>query len=69
MIRFRTDTELEIVETFDETTEQAETVLEKFEQDDRADGDIFDETEDTADIQFGDGSVAFNVSKDLFEII
>lgn len=36
---------------------------------DKADADIIGEAKDTVDIQFGDGSVAFNVPRSSFRTI
>lgn len=36
---------------------------------DKADADIIGESKDTVDLQFGDGSVAFNVPRKAFKTI
>jgi len=70
MIRFRTETTLQVVTGFDEETDNViDEVEQTFKKGEKADGDIFNEEGDTADIQFADGSVAFGVLKDSFQVV
>jgi prepilin-type processing-associated H-X9-DG protein len=70
MIRFLKETTLQVIEGFDEATDSiTEEAEETFKNGEKADGDIFNEHGNYADIQFGDGSVAYNVPKDRFEVI
>lgn len=67
-IRWVKDTMLEIIEYFDEETEEAETVHETFQKGEHQYVDIVDEDKErgTVNIQFGDGSMAYGVPKDRF---
>lgn len=60
---FARDTELEVVTSFDEVTEQAETTNERFVGYQRVHGHVLRDDAGTLDIQFGDGSVAYSVAK------
>ncbi len=65
-IEWQVDAELEIVSTYDEETDVAETSNELFSQGTRSEVDIIEDNGETVDIQFGDGSMAFGVSKVCF---
>ena len=74
MISFKTDTQLELVTSFDEKTdtitgEETET----FKAGEPVDADIINEEETKGetfvDLQFGDGSVALGVQRDCFDIL
>jgi len=70
MITFKTDTELTLVTEFDKNFDNIsgeETVL--FEADELVDGDIIEEEGDYVTLQFGDGSVAFSVQRDCFNVM
>ena len=70
MIRFRSDTTLQVVTEFDEETDNiVDEVEEHFKAGEKAEADIFSEDGEYADLQFGDGSVAVGVNKDCFEVI
>lgn len=69
MIKFNKQITLQIIETFDEKNDIVESIEETFSAGEKADADIYSETKDYADIQFGDGSVAMHVSKKDFEVI
>ena len=70
MIRFLQPVKLEVVSDFDEATETPETSNEAFQQGASVDADIIDEDENRGlvTLQFGDGSVAYNVRRSLFEV-
>jgi len=74
MISFKNDTELTLVTSFDEKTdtitgEETET----FKAGEPVDADIIDENETKGemfvDLQFGDGSVAFGVQRECFDVL
>jgi hypothetical protein len=67
VIQWNQDVELELVNDFDEATETWDTSNEIFKKGEEVNVDIFDETEKFGSIQFGSGSVAFNVPKELFQ--
>jgi len=70
MIRFRTDTTLQVVTEFDEKNDNiVDEVEEHFKAGDKAEADIFSEDGDYVDLQFGDGSVALSVLRDCFETL
>lgn len=70
MIRFKIDTTLQVIETFDHERQNiTEEVEETFHKGEKVDADIYGEDGDYADIQFGDGSVATSVLKSCFEVI
>lgn len=79
-VRFVTDCEIEVFETFDEALDDGETSTEVFRVGDEAEFDLLDAplkfdgnefvpAEDTVNVQFGDGSVAFGLSREWFEEI
>jgi hypothetical protein len=68
-IKFLQDCELEVVESFDEATDTAETRNEIFKKDEIFEGDVVSETEITIDFQFGDGSVVYGLNTSLFEVL
>lgn len=69
MIKFCADTTLEIVESFDEVAEKAETVQETFGTSDPVDAEIIDEQNGLCQLEFGDGSQAFGVPRNSFVVI
>lgn len=71
MIKFKQDTTLQVVEGYDEATDNiTEDVEETFKSGEKVDADIFnDDGTDYVDIQFGDGSVALGVQRDYFEVV
>ena len=68
-LKFNQSTELEIVETYDADFDQTEKTLDTFKQDEIIDVDLIEDRDNNVDIQFSDGSMAFNVLKCLFTII
>lgn len=70
-IRFTKDSEIEVVEYYDEENDKAVTTKEIFKKDEVTEIDILnDERNDgTIDVQFGDGTVCFGLLKECFEII
>jgi hypothetical protein len=71
MIKFKQDTTLQVIEGYDEATDNiTEDVEETFKGGEKVDADIFnDDGTDYVDIQFGDGSVALGVQRDCFEVV
>ena len=72
MLRFRKEYTVQVIENFDEKTDQiTDQTEETFKQGEEVDADIYEEREDvgTVDIQFGDGSICLGVPKDCIEVI
>jgi hypothetical protein len=70
MIRFRTETTLQVVEDYDSKHDEiTEDTEETFKQGEVVDADVYSEDDHYADIQFANGSVATSVPKDSFEIV
>ena len=69
MIRFNQDATLVVVDYFDEDTETTHEHDEAFVAGEEVDVDIVDIERGYAQLQFGDGSVAYGVPVDLFEEI
>lgn len=74
MIKFKADTELEVVTDFDEKTDTITgSETETFKAGEPVDADIIDDREEKGeqfvDLQFGDGSVAFGVQRSCFDIV
>lgn len=68
-IQFVKDTELQIVENYDEETDTTVDSSEIFFKGTIEEVDVFGEYEDTIDIQFGDGSCAYAVDCSNFTVI
>lgn len=68
LIRWKHDVELNVIKNFDEETETADENSEMFKQNTSSNIDIVEDKEEFVDIQFGDGSMAFNVSKRMFTV-
>lgn len=77
-VRFITKCEIEVLESFDEALDDGETTTEVFNVGDTAEFDLLDPPErmvgnkmvsdtENVNVQFGDGSVAFGLSKSWFE--
>jgi hypothetical protein len=67
-IKFLEKCELSVVEDFNEATEESSVVNQIFNIDDEHDVDLSENDDDnSADIQFGDGSVTFSVPNHLFQ--
>jgi exosome complex RNA-binding protein Csl4 len=70
MIKFFVDTTLNIVEDFDDLNDMITSeVQETFKAGELVQADIVSQNGDYVDLQFGDGSMAFNVFRHSFEII
>ena len=69
IIKFKHPTELEVVETYNEAADHWETSNETFTVGEVVEVDLLDQTAESADFQFGDGSVAFAVPKDCYEVM
>ena len=65
-ITFNEACELEIVESYDEEADKAETSSMTFAKGEVHDVDLDRIGVDTSSFQFGDGSMAYNVPNDLF---
>lgn len=68
-IKFPDACEVEIVESYDEATDTAETSEEQFQAGDIEDVEFLEDHGESVDVQFGDGSVAYNLLKEFFEVI
>ena len=68
-IRWLDNCEISVVNNFDESTDQDENDFIAVKKGEIDEVDIIDDKGKTVDMQFGNGSVAYNVSKDCFEII
>ena len=70
MIKLATKTELEIIENCVEENDYAPaTCSEVFEPNQMAAGEVVSEEDGYADIQFGDGSMAYSVPTELFTVV
>tara|TARA_B100001971_G_C17873805_1_gene374584 strand:- start:177 stop:389 length:213 start_codon:yes stop_codon:yes gene_type:complete len=67
-IRWKNKVHLEIVTNY-HADGFTDTEQEHFNANETMEVDIIEDREDGADIQFGDGSVAFNVDKAWFEVL
>jgi hypothetical protein len=67
LIQFKVDTELEVVESYDEATEEVDSSNETFKAGSQHDVEIVGDNGEAFDLQFGDGSVAFAVSKEIVQ--
>ncbi len=61
------DVELSVVESFDEATDTPENSTETFRKGEQVGVDVFEERQDSIDIQFGNGAVAYNVLREWFK--
>lgn len=68
-IKFKDETLLEIVESYDEENDHTETKDETFEAGEIHDVDLCDDRGDTINIQFGDGSMCYGLPKDAIEFV
>jgi ubiquinone/menaquinone biosynthesis C-methylase UbiE len=68
-IRWKNEVHLEVVTNYDENNDVADTEQEVFKPNETMEVDVLEDHGDTVDIQFGDGSVAFNVEKTWFEVV
>lgn len=79
-VQFVTACEIEVFETFDEALDDGETCTQVFNEGDKAEFDVLDSPlrfdgnnlvpdDSTVNVQFGDGSVAFGLSRSWFEEI
>ena len=68
-IRFVHTCELEVVTDYDRATDQAVTEVETFLHEGFHKVDVFDDHGHCIDIQFGDGSCIYGLSKTAYEVI
>lgn len=66
-IRFMEEVEIEVVENYDEESDTTHTTDKVFARGQEEEVEIIAETETTLDVQFNDGSVAFNVLREYVE--
>jgi len=77
-VKFTNETELEIIESYDEALDDAESTITAFKKDSVVEFDVFGygermidgelvEDRNLLNVQFADGSVAFGVSTEWFE--
>ena len=70
MIKFKQDTELTVVEGFDEETDNiTDESLETFKAGELVDANIIDENGEHVNLEFGNGGVAFTVQRSCFDVI
>lgn len=70
MIRFLEDAIIEVIDHYDEELDKSVMGDDlNVKAGEIVDADVFDENEETANIQYGDGSVSYGVPKRLFEVI
>lgn len=70
MIKFTTKTELQIVEDCVEENDYAPaTCVETFEPNQMIAGEVIEDENGYADIQFGDGSMTYGVPTSLFTVV
>lgn len=67
-IKWKYDVQLHVVSNFNEETETPDESLETFKQNTSSNVDIIEDKREFVDMQFGDGSIAFNVSKDMYTV-
>lgn len=67
-IIFKEEIELEIIESYDEDTDEQEGYFSTFKAGTICDVDIIIENEDSIDIQFGNGDCSFGIPKQYIEI-
>ena len=68
-IKFKENTYIELVTSFDEDNDTIETKEEIFDTKEIHEVDLINSCGNDIDIQFGDGSCCYSLSKDLIEII
>ena len=70
MISFKKDTELFIVDRFDEATDTiAESHTEVFRKGEKVNAEIIAEENDYVQLEFDNGSQAFTVLRDCFDVL
>lgn len=70
MIKFYQDTTLHVIEAFDETTDTVTADCdETFKAGEYVCADIVSENAGYCDLQYGDGSMSYNVPRDSFEVL
>lgn len=69
MIKFKQDTQIEVITSFDEATDKPTIEIETFKAGEKVDGEIISENGELVDVQFGDGSVSLGIQRNLFEIL
>lgn len=68
LIRWKYDIELNVIKSFDEEIETADENPETFKQNTSSAVDIIEDNGESVDMQFGDGSMAYNVPKTIFTV-
>jgi hypothetical protein len=66
ILTFAKQTSLIVVESYNEPEDRVETVDVDFDESETIEVDILEVREDSVDIQFGDGSVAFAIPIECF---
>ena len=70
MIRFRTETTLQVITEFDKENDNiVDEVETTFKQGEKVDADIYSDDGSYVDIRFADGSIATSVLKDDIEVM
>ena len=68
-IRWLKDVELIVTESYDEENDITHETTEAWKKGETVEFDILEDRKTTIDVQFGDGSVCYNICKGLFEVI
>jgi hypothetical protein len=63
-LKFLTKSNIEIIESFNEDEDVADTTIDTFEENECIDCDLVSETSECYEVQFGDGSLSF-IDKEL----
>ena len=68
-IRFNRDSEIEVVEYYDEKKDEVVTSNITFKKGEETEWDVLDDKGERMDVQFGDGSCCYGLDKGCFEVI
>ncbi len=68
LIRFLENVELEVVDSYDDENDVAETTDVTFQKNQTALVDVLEVKKDTVDVQFGDGSCCYGLNRSCFKV-
>lgn len=68
-IKFLVSAELEVVESYDEENDKAETSNVSFSVGNTVEVDVLSETEDRISVQFADGSCCYGIDKEILQFV
>lgn len=69
IVSFNEDCVIQVIEYYDEETDEPVGDIEEFQTGEEVEWDIVDDNDDTVNIQFPEGSVAFGIRKNSFTVI